>query len=113
MRARPHHSDPSKCYWDKVTLVMPPSDNAEVVADLQFMPKSKPIPDERPDREEFTQEDVIAGEKTMDITVDQDVHLIRDVQNGMRSRGFSKQVLNDDEARIQHYHDWYSWFMGL
>ena len=56
---------------------------------------------------------MIAGEKTMDITVDQDVHLIRDVQNGMRSRGFSKQVLNDDEARIQHYHDWYSWFMGL
>jgi len=49
----------------------------------------------------------------MDITVDQDVHLIRDVQNGMRSRGFWKQVLNDDEARIQHYHDWYSWFMGL
>ena len=68
---------------------MPPSDNAEIVADLQFMPKPKPIPDERPEREEFTQEDVIAGEKTMDITVDQDVHLIRDVQNGMRSRGFS------------------------
>ena len=113
MRARPHHSDPSKCYWDKVTLVMPPSENAEIVADLQFMPKPKPIPDERPEREEFTQEDVIAGEKTMDITVDQDVHLIRDVQNGMRSRGFSKQVLNDDEARIQHYHDWYSCFMEL
>jgi hypothetical protein len=92
---------------------MPPSDDAQITADLQFMPKLKPIPDERPEREEFTQEDVIAGEKTMDITVDQDVHLIRDVQNGMRSRGFSKQVLNDDEARIQHYHDWYSWFMGL
>ena len=44
------------------------------------MPKSKPIPDDRPDREEFTQEDVIAGKRTMDITVDQDVHLIRDVQ---------------------------------
>ena len=55
------------------------------------MPKSKPIPDERLDREEFTQEDVIAGKKTMDITVDQDVHLIRDVQNGMRSRGFSNK----------------------
>tara|TARA_Y100001970_G_C13518738_1_gene501925 strand:- start:171 stop:449 length:279 start_codon:yes stop_codon:yes gene_type:complete len=91
---------------------MPPNEDAEVVADLQFMPKPKPIPSVRPDREEFTQEDVIAGEKTMDITVDQDVHLIRDVQNGMRSRGFNKQVLNDDESRIQHYHDWYSWYMG-
>ena len=91
---------------------MPPNEEAEIVADLQFMPKPKPIPEERPEREEFTQEDVIAGKKTMDITVDQDVHLIRDVQNGMRSRGFKKQVLNDDESRIQHYHDWYSWHMG-
>ena len=73
--------------------------------------KPKPIPVQRPEHDEFDQEDVIAGRKTMDITVDQDVHLIRDVQNGMRSRGFKKQVLNDDEARIQHYHDWYAWFM--
>ena len=111
MRARPHRTDPSKCYWDKFTFVMPPSEDAVDSGDLQFMPKPKPIPDRRPDHDEFDQEDVIAGRKTMDITVDQDVHLIRDVQNGMRSRGFNKQVLNDDEVRIQHYHDWYSWFM--
>ena len=63
MRARPHRSDPSKCYWDKITLVMPPAEDAEIVADLQFMPKPKPVPEERPEREEFTQEDVIAGKK--------------------------------------------------
>ena len=111
MRARPHRTDPSKCYWDKFTFVMAPSDDAAGTGDLQHMPKPKPIPDQRPEHDEFDQEDVIAGRKSMDITVDQDVHLIRDVQNGMRSRGFSRQVLNDDEARIQHYHDWYSWFM--
>ena len=113
MRARPHRTDPSKCYWDKFTFVMPPSPDAEISGDMQHMPKPKPIPDQRPEHDEFDQEDVIAGRKTKDITVDQDVHLIRDVQNGMRSRGFSKQVLNDDEARIQHYHDWYSWFMEI
>ena len=48
----------------------------------------------------------------MTITIDQDIHLIRDVQNGMRSRGFDRALLNDDEARVQHYHDWYRWWMG-
>ena len=91
---------------------MPPAEEAEIVADLQFMPKPKPVPEERPEREEFTQEDVIAGKKTMDITIDQDVHLIRDVQNRMRSRRFKQQVLYDYESRIQHYQDWYSWYMG-
>ena len=28
MRARPHKSDPSKCYWDKITLVMPANEEA-------------------------------------------------------------------------------------
>ena len=40
----------------------------------------------------------------MTITVDQDIHLIRDVQKGMHSRGFEEAWLCDDEGRIQHYH---------
>ena len=41
----------------------------------------------------------------MTITLDQDIHLIRDVQQGMKSRGFEEAWLNDDEARVQHYHN--------
>ena len=44
-------------------------------------------------------------------TIDQDVHLIRDVQAGMRSRGFDTAILCDDESRVQHYHDWLNHFM--
>ena len=70
-----------------------------------------PVP--RPVHDEFTQEDIIAGRKTMTITVDQDVHYIRDVQAGMHSRGFESQILCDDEVRIQHYHDWMDFTMGV
>ena len=70
-------------------------------------------PRPRPSHDDFTQEEIISGEKTMGITVDQDVHFIRDVQNGMHSRGFKAQLLNSDEERIQHYHDWYDAIMGL
>ena len=59
----------------------------------------------RPEHDEFTQDDVIAGRKTMTI-IDQDIHLIRDVQRGMRSRGFRTALLSADESRVQHYHDW-------
>ena len=62
--------------------------------------------------DDFDQEDVIAGRKTMGITLDQDVHYIRDVQRGMHSRGFKTSRLCDDEARVQHYHDWLDHFMG-
>ena len=32
--------------------------------------------------------------------------------HGMHSRGFVDQLLNDDEVRIQHYHDWMDHHMG-
>ncbi len=49
----------------------------------------------------------------MTITIDQDVRYIRDVQAGMHSRGFVAQLLCEDEARIQHYHDWLDHWVGL
>ena len=67
----------------------------------------------RPEHDEFDQDDIIAGRKTMTITIDQDIHLIRDVQRGMRSRGFDTARLCDDEVRIQHYHDWLDHTLGV
>ena len=112
-RARPHPTDPNKCLWDKFTLHRHPSRAVADLAGVEFEPFNPgDVPQgSRPDHDDFTQEDVISGLKTMSITLDQDIHFIRDVQAGMHSRGFDETLLCDDEARIQHYHDWMDHFM--
>lgn len=114
MRARPDPTDPNWCWWDKFTFLMMPANGKGSAGSLSFTPRSDPRehPDERPAHDEFDQEDIIAGRKSMTITIDQDVHLIRDVQAGMHSRGFDTALLNNDEIRVQHYHDWLNHYMG-
>ena len=116
MRARPDPVDPNWCWWDKLTfLMMPEGGDPEARAGaLSFTPRSDPRDnrDERPIHDQFTQEDIIEGRKSMTITIDQDIHLIRDVQAGMHSRGFDTALLNNDEIRVQHYHDWLTHHMG-
>ena len=115
MRARPHPIDPNWCYWDKFSLHRQPDAAVAERQGVPFEPHDPadlaPVP--RPAHDEFTQDDIIEGRKTMGITIDQDVHFIRDVQAGMHSRGFGAQILNDDEARIQHYHDWLDHWMSV
>jgi phenylpropionate dioxygenase-like ring-hydroxylating dioxygenase large terminal subunit len=115
MRAMPHATNPNKCHWDKFTFIMEPDASVAERHNVSFnMGQDMPqIPEERPERDVFEQEDIIAGRKTMTITIDQDIHFIRDVQRGMHSRGFGTAFLNDDECRIQHYHDWYNHHMGI
>jgi phenylpropionate dioxygenase-like ring-hydroxylating dioxygenase large terminal subunit len=113
-RARPHPTDPNWCYWDKFTFRRQPSETVATRHGVPFEPHNpmaaEPIP--RPDHDEFSQEDIIEGRKTMGITIDQDVHYIRDVQAGMHSQGFDAALLCEDESRIQHYHDWLTHWMG-
>lgn len=113
-RARPHPTDPNWCYWDKLTFRRQPDESVARRHGVAFEPHDPtavdPVP--RPDHDEFSQEDIIEGRKTMAITIDQDVHYIRDVQAGMHSRGFESALLCEEEARIQHYHDWLDHWMG-
>lgn len=113
-RARPHPTDPNLCLWDKFTFHRPPSASVAEAAGVDFDPfdARDVAPAGRPEHDRFTQEDVIAGTKSMTATIDQDIHFIRDVQAGMHSRGFDQQLLNHDEVRIQHYHDWMDHVMG-
>jgi len=115
MRARPHPTDPDKCLWDKWTFRMQPREEVARRAGVVFEPYEGTVFDEseRPPHDDFTQDDIISGRKTMTITIDQDIHLIRDVQKGMHSRGFDTARLCDDEVRVQHYHDWLDHFMGV
>ncbi len=113
---RPHPTDPDKCFFDKWTLQIP----AEVAVDQERGLALGGDPsllrfadDDRPEHEIFTQDDVIAGKYTMTITIDQDIHYLRDMQAGMHSRGFDHAILNDDEARVQHFHNWLDvWMEG-
>jgi hypothetical protein len=114
MRARPHPTDPDWCYWDKFSFHRQPDEAVARRHGVPFEPHNAadlaPVP--RPEHDEFNQDDIIAGRKTMGVTIDQDVHFIRDVQAGMHSRGFDAQLLCSDEIRIQHFHDWYDQWMG-
>ncbi len=123
LRSRPRGDDPNKCYWDKFSLRMLPdrelqrkanadADALEKAANIGFSVDQTSDGSIRPDHDEFDQEAIIRGDKTMTITLDQDIHLIRDVQKGMHSRGFSEAWLCDDEARVQHYHTWIDRYMN-
>ncbi len=114
MRARPHPTDPDWCYWDKFSLHRQPDPAVAARHGVAFEPHDAAdvAPVARPEHEDFTQDDIIAGRKTMGVTIDQDVHFIRDVQAGMHSRGFESQILNLDEVRIQHFHDWLDHWMA-
>ncbi|MBA59483.1 MAG: hypothetical protein CMQ40_09975 [Gammaproteobacteria bacterium] len=122
LRSRPRGDDPNQCYWDKFALRMLPDaelqKNSSVTfpalqnrANVSFNLDQTSDGSMRPEHDEFDQEAIIAGEKTMTITLDQDIHLIRDVQRGMKSRGFEEAWLNDDEARVQHYHNYIDRYM--
>ena len=113
LRSRPHATDPNKCYWDKLALRMfPDSEIQQNATNISFNLDQTSNGEERPEHDEFDQEAIIAGEKTMTITLDQDIHLIRDVQKGMHSRGFDEAWLCDDESRVAHYHAWIDRYMA-
>ena len=113
MRPRPHPTDPDKCFFDKWTQRINVGADAARGLSLLGDPNAGPAEaQERPEHEVFTQEDVIAGLNTMTITIDQDIHYLRDMQAGMHSRGFSRAWLNEDEARVQHFHDWLDVWLG-
>jgi phenylpropionate dioxygenase-like ring-hydroxylating dioxygenase large terminal subunit len=113
LRARPHPTDPNKCYWDKLSLRMDPDERAQAKVNISFSQEQRDKTGNaaRPERDEFDYQDIVEGRKTMTITQDQDISLIRDIQKGMHSRGFSEAWLCDDESRVQHYHTWIDRYM--
>ncbi|MFN3232505.1 MAG: aromatic ring-hydroxylating oxygenase subunit alpha [Alphaproteobacteria bacterium] len=116
MRPRPHPTDPNKCFFDKISLEIPSATACDPDRGLSLVGDPNAAVDlegERPEHELFDQEDVIAGKNSMTITIDQDIHYLRDMQAGMHSAGFKRAWLNDDESRVQHFHDWLDvWMEG-
>ena len=118
MRSRPDVADPGKSLFDMLTLVQfqgrkaegqltePMKYNNEVEIGTHFRPNGpRPENYERPQRDCFTHEDIIAGRKSMTATIDEDISLLARVQAGMASSGFQSVWLSDEECRVQHFHD--------
>lgn len=113
MRARPHPSDPQQCYFDKMTLLKFAKQDADAAGEGIVGPGREAAQSStelaadyvRPTRDVFDHLAIINGEKTMTDTIDQDIELLGGVQAGMASKGFESVWLNDDEMRVQHFHD--------
>lgn len=110
---RPHASNPDKCYFDKYTLQLPTELARDKVSGACLAPElAVSQQDERPEHEVFEGRDVVAGKHSLTITIDQDIEYLPDMQAGLHSRGFAHAVLNDDEVRVQHFHDWLDHWMS-
>jgi phenylpropionate dioxygenase-like ring-hydroxylating dioxygenase large terminal subunit len=115
MRSRPDAHDPGKSHFDMITMVQfhgTEEDAAKAKAEdgteagTHFrLNGPRPEGYRRPARDSFTHEDIIAGRKTMTVTIDEDISLLARVQQGMASSGFEAVWLSDEEARVQHFHD--------
>jgi hypothetical protein len=111
--SRPHPVDPDKCFFDKWTLQIPIEVGCDAERGLTLNPSLTVSSEaDRPEHAIFSAEDVIAGEHSLTITLDQDIYYLADMQAGMHSRGFDYAVLNEDEVRVQHFHDWIKWFLA-
>ena len=114
LRPRPHPTNPSKCEFDKMSLVLFAKKDAVSNAGAILSPGRREGNQDaflasdytRPIRDVFSYQAVVAGEKTMPDTIDQDVELLSAVQQGMSSTGFDTVFLNEDEMRIQHFHNY-------
>jgi phenylpropionate dioxygenase-like ring-hydroxylating dioxygenase large terminal subunit len=118
MRSRPDDSDPGKSAFDMITLVQfhgreenaaaarraEGSEDPEIGTHFRLN-GPRPAEYRRPERDSFTHEDIIAGRKTMTVTIDEDISLLARVQKGMASSGFNRVWLSDEESRVQHFHD--------
>ena len=110
---RPHPADPDKCFFDKWTLQIPLEVGSDPERGLSLNPRLMASrDDDRPEHDVFTAADVIDGKYSLTITLDQDIHYLADMQAGMHSRGFDCALLNEDEVRVQHFHDWLQKFLA-
>lgn len=113
MRSRPDPADPGKSMLDMITLVRfhgeesgeAGEDGSARIGTHFRLNGPRPADYVRPMRDAFTHEDILAGRKTMTVTIDEDISLLGRVQQGMASSGFARVWLSDEESRVQHFHD--------
>lgn len=99
---RPHPTNPSKSYYNVITLCLPVADDTTQVLDLNaFGPESMGPPgwkgEERPARE------YLSKLEDLGYLLAQDARRVPEVQKGIESSGFAGARLSESEIRIRHY----------
>ncbi len=116
----PHSFDPNKCSFTKWTLqvkddlLIDKKRGINLVNrwdDSSANSQEKLLNGIRPEHEIYRREDILSGKYSMTPTIDQDIQYLNDMQSGLHSRGFKTAVLNEDEQRVQHFHNWLDYWI--
>jgi len=96
LRARPHPRDPERCVFDNWWYASQPKLETCQVGTMVGMFE----------RDAETEHEVFEyGERSMGLTIDQDMTVFVEQQKGFRSRGFTGGYLSNQESRVRRYHE--------
>jgi len=102
-RFLPHATDPTKMYWDHMTLYRPVKQEDDSYAIPDFMavdPGADVSGDTRPDITRFQ----IGDELKLGLLFQQDAEILPIQQAGVQSRGFRGSLFSEQELRVRHFH---------
>lgn len=97
LRARPHESDPEKCYFDMWYMTWFPKGVTEYYSPSLRAMTSLTTPAEH---HQGPAEEVSAGP-----AIDQDVAVWSKQQRGLHSRGYTRDYLAGQESRMRYFHE--------
>lgn len=97
LRARPHESDPEKCYFDMWYLNLFPEGETKYYSPTMrdFVSMDTPAP-------HIVEK---GGHPAMGPTINQDLALWTNQQKALHSRGYRREVLAGQESRVRYFHD--------
>ena len=97
LRARPHPTDPEKCYFDMWFLNLFPEGQTTYYSPTlrDTVDLSVPAPHQTGK----------AGDHTMGPTIDQDVAIWDKQQKALHSRGYQRETLSGQERRVRYFHE--------
>ena len=97
LRARPHETDPDKCYFDMWYMTLFPKGQTQYYSQsmAEWVDVSVPAPHQQGK----------LGEVSMGPGIDQDLAVWYGTQKGMRSRGYRREILAHQERRVRYFHD--------
>lgn len=97
LRARPHESDPEKCYFDMWYMTLFPKGTTEYYSWVmrEYVSVDKPA--------EHIQGK--AGEISAGPAIDEDLEIWPQQQRGLHSRGYKRDYLAGQESRLRFFHE--------
>jgi hypothetical protein len=109
MRFLPHPTDPERFFYDNIILYRNVDDAGYKVPYWIGLPPDTDLsPDERPRIQHYA----IGEAADLGPVLDQDVELVKAVQEGMLSQGFDGPLWGEQEVRVRHYHTELDRYLG-